>query len=42
MLVVTLKEKEKVLIGNDISIMVVEIRGGQIHLGIKWGSSDLS
>jgi carbon storage regulator len=35
MLVVTLRENEKVLIGNEISIMVVEIRGGQIRLGIK-------
>ncbi len=31
----TLKENEKMLIGNDISVMVVEIRGGQIRLGIK-------
>jgi carbon storage regulator len=35
MLVVTLKENEKVLIGNDISVMVVEIRGSQIRLGIQ-------
>ncbi len=35
MLVVTLKENEKVTIGDEISIMVVEIRGGQIRLGIK-------
>ena len=35
MLVVTLKENEKVLIGKEISIMVVEIRGGQIRLGIQ-------
>ena len=35
MLVVTLKENEKVLIGNDISVMVVEIRGNQIRLGIE-------
>ncbi len=35
MLVVTLKEKEKLLIGNDISVMVVEIRGNQIRLGIE-------
>jgi carbon storage regulator len=34
-LVVTLRENEKVRIGNDISVMVVEIRGGQIRLGIK-------
>jgi carbon storage regulator len=35
MLIVTLKENEKVLIGKEISVMVVEIRGGQIRLGIK-------
>jgi carbon storage regulator len=35
MLVVTLKENEKVLIGNDISVMLVEIRGNQIRLGIE-------
>jgi len=35
MLIVTLKENEKVLIGNDISVMVVEIRGNQIRLGIE-------
>lgn len=35
MIVVTLRENEKVLIGNKISVMVVEIRGGQIRLGIQ-------
>ena len=35
MLVLTLKENEKILIGNEISIMVVEIRGKQIRLGIE-------
>jgi carbon storage regulator len=35
MLIVTLKENEKVLIGNDTSVMVVEIRGNQIRLGIE-------
>jgi carbon storage regulator len=35
MLVVTIKEKEKVLVGNDISVMVVEIRGKQIRLAIQ-------
>jgi len=34
MLVLTLKENEKILIGNEISIMVVEIRGNQTRLGI--------
>jgi carbon storage regulator len=35
MLIVTLKENEKVLIGNEISVMVFEIRGNQIRLGIE-------
>ena len=35
MLVVTLKENEKVLIGENISVTVVEIRGKQIRLGIQ-------
>ena len=35
MLVLTFKENEKVLIGNDISVTVVEIRGNQIRLGIE-------
>ena len=35
MLVLTLKGNEKVLIGNEISITVVEIRGNQVRLGIK-------
>ena len=35
MLIVTLKENEKVLIGNDISVMAVEIRGNQVRLGIE-------
>ena len=35
MLVLTLKENEKVLIGNEISVMVVEIRGNQIRLGVE-------
>ncbi len=35
MLIVTLKEKEKVLVGNDISVMVVAIRGKQIRLAIQ-------
>ena len=34
-LIVTLKEDEKVLFRNDISVMVVEIRGNQIRLGIE-------
>ena len=35
MLIVTLKENEKVLIGENISVKVVEIRGKQIRLGIE-------
>ena len=35
MLVVTLKEGEKVLIGENISVKVVEIQGAQIKLGIE-------
>jgi carbon storage regulator len=35
MLVLTLKENEKILIGNEISMLVVEIRGKQIRLGIE-------
>jgi hypothetical protein len=34
MLIVTLKENEQGLIGNDISVMLVEIRGKQS----AWGS----
>jgi carbon storage regulator len=35
MLVVTLKENERVFIGENIRIEVVEIRGRQIKLGIQ-------
>ncbi len=35
MLVVTLKEDEKILLGDNATIMVVEIRGKQIRLGIE-------
>ena len=35
MLIVTLKENEKVLIGENISVTVVEIRGKQIRLGFN-------
>ena len=35
MLILTLKKNEKVLIGDNISIMVVEVRGKQIRLGIE-------
>jgi carbon storage regulator len=35
MLVVTVKENEQVLIGDNVSVTVVEIRGKQIRLGIQ-------
>jgi carbon storage regulator len=35
MLILTLKEAEKILIGDKIVVMVVEIRGKQIRLGIE-------
>lgn len=34
MLVLTRREDERILIGNDISVMVVEIRGDRVKLGI--------
>jgi len=35
MLILTLKETGKILIGDKITVMVVEIRGNQIRLGIE-------
>jgi carbon storage regulator len=35
MLVLTLKADQNVLIGNNIRIAVVEIRGKQVRLGIE-------
>jgi carbon storage regulator len=35
MLILTVKEDEKVLIGDKITLLVVEIRGKQIRLGIE-------
>jgi len=35
MLVLSLKENEKLLIGDNINIMVVHIHGKQVHLGIE-------
>lgn len=35
MLILTLKENEKVPIGDNVSIMVVEIRGKEVKLGIQ-------
>ena len=35
MLVLSRKLNEKVRIGNDITVVVVEIRGGKVRLGIE-------
>jgi carbon storage regulator len=35
MLILTRKENETILIGENISIKVVEIRGKQVRLGIE-------
>ena len=35
MLILTVKEDEKILIGDKITVMVVEIRGKQIRLGVE-------
>ena len=35
MLILTLKKDEKILIGDKITVMLVEIRGNQIRLGIE-------
>ena len=35
MLIMTLKKNEKVLIGKEINIMVLEIRGSQVRVGIQ-------
>lgn len=35
MLVLTLKEDEKVLIGDQVQVMVVEIHGKHVRLGIE-------
>lgn len=35
MLVLSRKKDEKIMIGEDISIMVVEIRGDKVRLGIE-------
>jgi len=34
MLVLTRKKNESIIIGDSISIMVIEIRGGKVRLGI--------
>lgn len=34
MLILTRKENEKVMIGDDIEVKVLEIRGNQISIGI--------
>ena len=35
MLILTLQEDDKILLGDKITVMVVEIRGNQIRLGIE-------
>jgi carbon storage regulator len=35
MLILTVKENEKVLVGDEVKIMVMEIRGKQIRLGFE-------
>ena len=35
MLILTLKQNEKVLIGDNVTVEVMEIRGAQIRLGIQ-------
>jgi carbon storage regulator len=35
MLVLSVKAQEKVLVGDEVKIMVLEIRGKQIRLGIE-------
>lgn len=34
MLVLTRKEGEKIVIGNDIEVSVLEVRGGQVKIGV--------
>ena len=34
MLVLSRKKDEKIMIGDDISLMVIEIRGDKVRLGI--------
>jgi len=35
MLVLTRREGEKIMIGDDIQVVIVEIMGSQIRVGIK-------
>ena len=35
MLILTRREGEKIMIGHDIEVVLVEIRGSQIKIGIK-------
>ena len=35
MLILNLKKDDKILIGDKITVMLVEIRGNQIRLGIE-------
>jgi carbon storage regulator len=35
MLILSLKVSQKVHIGGEVSVMVVKIKGGQVHIGIE-------
>lgn len=35
MLLLTRKVGEKILIGDDIEVMVTEVKGGQVKIGVK-------
>jgi len=35
MLVLSRREGEKIMIGDDIQVVIIEIRGNQIKVGIK-------
>lgn len=35
MLILSRKKNEKIMIGDDVSIMIVDIRGDQVQIGIQ-------
>ncbi len=35
MLVLSRKKNESIIIGNDITIVIIEIRGDKVRLGVK-------
>lgn len=35
MLLLTRREGEKIIIGDDIEVVVLEIRGSQVRIGVK-------